>query len=207
MRRACLIAAWCAALAGCSKEQEPAPPPAEKPDATAKNEPAPMEGVGVGFVGLGESPIAYFEDHCARCHGPFGSFYGDAFAGIASDRAMHGVVQDMVEGPANSTLDDASLFALVAFHRSLRDGTPFGVVTVWNTHAMAGEMTPGTVVSVVADGRVIDAAMDEATWRVESDDVDLTRARVRIMRRGRVFEWSPGEQAWSDAPPPTHIEE
>lgn len=187
-----------AALGSCSEE-----PGAGAPEAGPEAERSPSPAQGVAFAPLADSPIAYFEDHCARCHGPHGSFYGEAFARVESDRQMHGVVLEMVQGPANAPIDEPSLFALVAFHRSLRDGTPFGVVTSWDAGAMAGEMTPGTTVSVVAGERVIQAEMDEATWRVEARETDLTRARVRIMRGGRVFEWSPREQAWSDAPPPT----
>lgn len=193
-----MIGVACAALAGCSKKQEPAPTDADPPAQSADAIP-----IDAGLVGVPESPIAYFEDHCARCHGPHGSFYGEAFAGIESDRELHGVVLEMVEGPGNAPLDDQSLFALIAFHRSLRDGTPFGVVTSWDSHAMAGEMTPGTAVSVVANGDVLEAQMDEATWSLESNGIDLSRARVRVTRNGRVFEWNPSEQAWSDAPPPT----
>lgn len=206
MRTGVVIAAL-AALAGCSKEPDakPAGSGGERVNAATVVE-KPEAGAGAGFVPLADPPIAFFDQACARCHGPFGSFYGDAFAALNTDRSLHGVVLEMVEGPANAHLDDKSLFAQVAFHRSLRDGTPFGVVTKLTEDEIAGEMTPGTRVSVVTASGVIEAEMGEATWRAAlppSPPGGSAGVRVRVSRDGRLFEFDPREQAWSDAPPPT----
>ncbi|MCA9281782.1 MAG: hypothetical protein H6812_03355 [Phycisphaeraceae bacterium] len=198
MRRAAL-ALMCVCACGCSKK------PAPVDDGADSAGPA-MAG-GAPFAGLTSPPLAFFDGHCARCHGPNGSFYGEAFASIASDRDLHGIVQEMVEGPGFGELDDESLYALVAFHRSLRDGTPFGVVTELSGDAVAGEMLPGTRVSVIVGTDVIGAEMGEASWRAAlPGGASGGSLRVRVERNGRVFEWDPREQAWSDAPPPTHEE-
>ena len=192
MRRATILLA-CLCAAGCSKK------PATGTDGGAGD-----TGSASEFAGLSEPPLAYFESHCARCHGPNGSLYGEAFASIAADRDLHEQVLAMVEGPGMGELDDPSMFALVAFHRSLRDGTPFGVVTGMTDDEIRGEMSPGTDVQVVVGTDVIHAEMDETGWQATLPaDVGTKSLRVRIMRNGRVFEWDPSEQAWSDAPPPT----
>lgn len=201
-RRVLALALIGACAAACSKDPEP--PAREEPDAPESDRTA---AASAGFDALEHPPLAFFESHCARCHGPHGSFYGEAFAQIGSDRRLHGVVLEMVEGPSNTHIDDRSLYALVALHRSLRDGTPFGVVTELGDGVVAGEMAPGTAVSVVVGGEVIEAEMDEASWRATLPaGADASAARVRIMRNGRVFEWDPEEQVWSDAPAPTHEE-
>lgn len=87
-------------------------------------------------------PLAYFDQHCSRCHGPFGSFYGKEFARDLSPAALQQKVAEMAAGPGGAPLSGDSLAALVAFHQSLSTQQPFIVVTKSDDDSLSGEVTP-----------------------------------------------------------------
>jgi cytochrome c553 len=94
------------------------------------------------------APLDYFNTSCARCHGDYGSFYGDTFGKNLSDARMLEVVKEMAEGPAQAPLEEKNLKVLVAYHTALRDGKPFlHVVSTGKTATgwiIRGEATPGS---------------------------------------------------------------
>ena len=92
------------------------------------------------------APLDYFNTSCARCHGNYGSFYGDTFGKKLSDAQMQEVVKAMADGPAQSPLSEENLKVLVGYHTSLRDGKPFltavaseKTATGWK---LSGEVSP-----------------------------------------------------------------
>jgi cytochrome c553 len=94
------------------------------------------------------APLDYFNTSCARCHGDYGSFYGETFGKTLSDEKMLEVVKEMAEGPAQAPLEEKNLKVLVAYHTALRDGKPFLHVvsstkstTGWKLN---GEATPNS---------------------------------------------------------------
>jgi len=132
---------------------------------------------------LGFAPIDYFENHCARCHGPYGSFYGDEFAASLDGDHLREVVKEMVFGAAQSSLEDAEIDLLTAYHRSMVAGEPFVVVTA-GTPDLAGEVTPGATVMLVLESGEVAAQVDGHGW---SADVQMDRVRaVRAELNGRV---------------------
>ncbi len=135
----------------------PAPPDPPKPRGGGEMMFAEMPRV---------APMAYFEQRCANCHGPMGMFYGEAFATTLDDAALIKVVREMVEGPAQSSLDDLSLKALVAFHRALRSqpASPFVSVSALAEGQLRGEVTPDSTVSIVVDGVVVDGTVEGTEW-------------------------------------------
>ncbi len=104
---------------------------------------------------LAYPPISTFEQSCARCHGPQGSFYGEGFA-EPDEAELTDVVREMMEGPAFLTPSDADVNAMVAYHRALAADEPFVCVTVYEPATAAtsgrleGEATPGAEVSLMA---------------------------------------------------------
>lgn len=150
-------------------------------------------------------PIAFFERACANCHGPYGTFYGEGFARDLDDAALQRVVREMVVGPSRASLDDASLGALVAFHRQLADarGGPFVVVTRSAGGEVAGEVSPGARVEVVADGRDFEAHVDEHVWSVRLDGAPERSLiiRARFSEGGATTELDVSEAAWSHGRP------
>lgn len=92
------------------------------------------------------APLDYFAANCARCHGPYGEFYGAGFAQNKTDDQLRQIVQEMAEGPGNAPLENAELDILTAYHLSLRDQKPFLVVVKRETDGdfvnWSGEATP-----------------------------------------------------------------
>jgi hypothetical protein len=132
-------------------------------------------------------PLAFFEQACASCHGPFGTFYGEAFAATQNDAELTKVVREMVVGPGRSTLDPLSLEALVAFHRSLRDrpNRPFIVVTMATKERLRGEVSPGASVSIVLGGRTLPSVQDGFEWWAELPPGWERSSRMVIRAQGK----------------------
>lgn len=119
----------------------------------------------------GFGPIGYFENHCARCHGPYGAFYGDEFAASLDGDHLRDVVQEMVFGAAQSSLEDPEIDLLTAYHRSMAAGEPFVVVTT-GMPELAGEVTPGATVRVQTAEGQHDAAVEGHRWRLPGVTLD-----------------------------------
>ena len=140
-------------LVGCGRD-EPAPaastPPAETaPSAAptaAAHAKAPSDSPSISVSG-GFKPIAYFQSKCARCHGPYGSFYGEGFGKSLNEPQLLAKVHDMVFGAAQSKLSDDEVEALASYHRSLSLKQPFVAVTA-SEPQWAGECTPGALVEI-----------------------------------------------------------
>ncbi len=155
-RRACGgLAALLLVLAAC--ERTPSPPVPAGPAAAALA--GPVEPLTVG-------PITFFNESCARCHGSYGSNYGEALRRLGDDELTR-IVGEMIVGPAMSDLSQPDTRAQVAYHRSLIDGRPFVAMTGRDASSISGEVTPGAAVGVVAGGRRVGATVTGHTWRAE----------------------------------------
>lgn len=148
MTRIALAALMLFAL-GCDTDRptEPADPAATGPDALPRQEPA----------NLALGPIETFEDACARCHGPEGSFYGEAFASMP-DEELHEIVREMMVGPAFLSPSEPEVDAMAAYHRALAAGEPFICVTnavaEGDDATLRGEVSPGATLSVDPEGPI-----------------------------------------------------
>lgn len=116
---------------------------------------------------LSAPPIRYFEDHCARCHGSFGSFFGEEFGKELSDEKLQEAVKRMAEGPAGAPLQGESLSAQVAFHRALIRKEPFVAWTGRSVTELWGEVTENAKVQVRFGKRLQAASVKGAEWRVK----------------------------------------
>ena len=137
--------AWAAVAAA------PAPPPTDlKPIAPAAPN-APADADAAPRV-TSFAPLTYFNQNCARCHGKYGSFYGDGFAKDLSDDSLHQVVAQMAQGPAQAPLSPADLEIETAWHRALRDGKPFVAIVksekVPQGWQLSGEVSPGATLEI-----------------------------------------------------------
>ena len=94
------------------------------------------------------APISYFEDRCARCHGPQGSFYGDSFGKKLTEEALHKVVYDMCRNQGEMKLEGVDLDAQIAYHRSMIAKEPFIVLMSSDNGILVGEVPEKTEVKV-----------------------------------------------------------
>lgn len=107
-------------------------------------------------------PIAYFQENCARCHGDYGSNYGDQFARNLDDAKLSKVVDDMCAGPGNAPLSGVDLQAEIAFHRALADRKPFICITKRDGDKFSGETMPGATLKVAKADLKSDVKVDDA---------------------------------------------
>jgi hypothetical protein len=112
------------------------------------------------------APISYFEDRCARCHGPQGSFYGDAFGKNLTEEALRKVVYDMCRNQGEMKLEGVDLDAQIAYHRSMISKEPFLVVTHREKGQLAGEASEKAVVTVRFKRSSVRAEVKGTVWRV-----------------------------------------
>jgi hypothetical protein len=115
---------------------------------------------------LGHAPLEYFAAKGARCHGPYGSFYGEEFGRKRSDAGLRQVVREMAEGPAGAPLVGRELDAQVAFHRALLAKEPFLAWTAQSETGVAGEVSPDSTVTARLNDRETSAQLVDTRWRV-----------------------------------------
>jgi hypothetical protein len=109
--------------------------------------------------------MTYYDQSCAKCHGPQGSFYGPTLGNDLTDAQLSTKIQAMSAGPANSPLAADENPVVTAYHRSLITRTPFVSITDTTPGAWAGEVTPGAAVTLLLPaGRRIAASVEDWNW-------------------------------------------
>jgi hypothetical protein len=113
---------------------------------------------------LAVGPLSYFQAHCARCHGPYGSFFALPFKSSTADM-LNAKIEEMARGPGGSPLDTDGVAAQASFHRSLSRGGVFLSVTGVIDGLIHGEVTVGAEVVVVGPSGPVAAAVEGHRWR------------------------------------------
>ena len=116
----------------------------------------PLRGAGGGQGGgrvLTRGPIAVYEEACARCHGPNGSFYGPDLGKGKTDSQLYKAVQDMADNQGQIELSPVEVEAQTAYHRAIIKREPFLAVTERTKATICGEATKGSVVTVTVAGK------------------------------------------------------
>lgn len=117
---------------------------------------------------LAVGPVTYFQAHCARCHGPYGSFYALPFK-ITDEAALKAKIDEMARGPGGSPLDAAGTAAQAAFHKSLAGGGVFLSVSEVKEGLFQGEVTLGAEVAVIGPSGRVAATVEGHRWRCQSE--------------------------------------
>lgn len=128
-------------------------------------------------------PITYFNDKCGKCHGNYGSYWLEGVIAGLDEKKLREVVDEMAAGPAQAPLEGAALEAQVAYHRSLADERPF-ITAYLEKDALAGEVTPGSRVILVMDGREVPATVEEHRWQSQARDA----SSIRVQKDGKNTE-------------------
>ncbi len=151
-----LLAAGLFALSGCEPKTIPA---AAAPSVLM---------IPVLHITLG--PVSTFEQSCARCHGPQGSFYGEAFANL-SDTQLHEFIKEMMEGPAGLHPTEEDIAAMTAYHQALAAKKPYLVILAYveeNGYRLSGQasLQSNLIIQTAADK--VQAAPDSSgNWSVQ----------------------------------------
>jgi len=157
--------------------------------------PATQAALDAEQLDFARRPITYFNQECGACHGNYGSFWGEGFAAAYDDAGLRKVVDEMAVGPAQMPLEGVALDVQVAYHRSLVDGKPF--VTVFTDKgALMGEVTPGSEVVLLIDGKEQPATVEKHAWRSNAK----AATAVRVRKGGEVTEIPLGAGGKKDEP-------
>lgn len=125
------------------------------------------------------APLAYFRDHCQRCHGPQGSFYIPGFAEKRGKDGLRSEIRSMAVGPGMTTITEAELEQQVLLHVAMSSETPYVNWTGHKGRLLSGEKTPGKL-TASANGTAIEVRAKGQDWTcelpagVEPKDVELT---------------------------------
>ncbi|MDP8243240.1 MAG: hypothetical protein P9L94_04100 [Candidatus Hinthialibacter antarcticus] len=146
-------------------------------------------------------PIEYFEFNCARCHGSYGSSYGDTFGEGMTDAELIEFVDDMAAGPGQAPIEGAELNAQVAFHRSLVKDLPFIAWTGWDGETLSGEVTAGSSVTVKVGNEILDATVRDEKWSLNSTQLKpiLGSLVITAERNGATSQLKLSESAFNHA--------
>ncbi len=146
--------------------------------------------------------MTYYDQSCANCHGPHGSFYGPTLGNDLTDAALVLKCRDMAKGPGNSPLEADENLVVTAYHRSLIRRTPFVSVTGVADGQWAGEATAGSTVTLRFNGRSVAATLDGWNWTATVPAGTEPKAVViEAVLGGKSTELHPATAAWSDTTP------
>ncbi len=146
--------------------------------------------------------MTYYDQSCANCHGPHGSFYGSTLGNDLTDAGLVQKCRDMAKGPGNSPLEADENLVVAAYHRSLIRRTPFLSVTDAATSQWTGEATAGAAVTLRVNGRPVVAALDGWNWTaVVPAGTDPAAVLITATLNGKTAELHPAAAACSDTAP------
>lgn len=134
--------------------------------------------------------ISYYNDHCARCHGPDGVNYDLKHLAQNSDEKLRVVIGSMAENQGQAPLDKNQVEIQLAYHRSFLDGKPFLIlnsVKVENENLiLRGEVTPESKVQVCVGEKTYAAKTEEQSWTaILPTDADWKKVSI-IAVKGNV---------------------
>lgn len=114
---------------------------------------------------LRRAPLAYFENHCARCHGRSGSLYPRR-ADWDIDQLKE-KIELMSVGPANAPIKEGDLDVQAALHIAFMDKAPFIAWLGRNKDgALIGEVTPGVELTAESEGKALTVTRAKLRWTI-----------------------------------------
>ncbi|HPP00602.1 MAG TPA: hypothetical protein PLX83_08390 [bacterium] len=127
-----------------------------------------------GLVNLYEGPVTTYHRACSSCHGENGSEYSADFQTL-SDAELAEKIEIMMNGPARLTAPEPEeIHAMTAYHRALRDGRLFlmvsnpAAVLEEGHRVLKGNVTPGAAVELRKEGQVLVATVSGGEWILEN---------------------------------------
>ncbi len=155
---------------------------------------------------LAVSPLDFFESHCSRCHGTYGSEYGKDFGEGKSFSDLRKTVAEMCKGPGEVPLKGKSLDALAAYHRSLVDRQPFVALTAVGAAAISGDVTYGSDIVAHLGGETLKGRITGTNWLIRFPEGTVAKDALRETRivanlRGRKTELDLSRHTFSHANP------
>ena len=139
--------------------------PTSRPATRPSSQPAELPAEATG-------PLSYFNANCANCHGNYGSYWGEGFAAEYDHAELREIVAEMAGGPGFAPIDGLALDVQTAYNARLakgKDAPPF-VVATRADDGFAGEVTPGSTVTLVTPTGQVQATVDGHRWTAPGAD-------------------------------------
>jgi hypothetical protein len=153
--------------------------------------------------------MAYYDQNCAHCHGPQGSFYGPTLGQALTDPQLNKAVNDMASGAGNAPLAPDQLPVETAFHRSLVMRNPYVSVTqMQDDGKWAGETMPDAKVVITIGEKRIEATSDDSGWNAQLPaGTKASNVKITAELNGVTTTLDPSQESYSNSqplPPPGH---
>ncbi|CAN5183906.1 hypothetical protein BH09SUM1_BH09SUM1_13730 [soil metagenome] len=114
------------------------------------------------------APMKYFEQKCARCHGPQGAFMADGFGKKYDAAGLRKIVKEMAEGPGDSPLTSPQdLDAQTAYNRAIGSKKLFIAWTKIEGAALSGEFFGGKAIIAASGKTSLPVTTEEGVWSLE----------------------------------------
>jgi hypothetical protein len=153
---------------------------------------------------LKHGPLAYYKDHCARCHGDLGGAYPDDFTKDKTFGDMRDVIKSMAAGQGGAPLtEENELLAQIAFHYSIDLKKPFLDWTGQKGPALSGEVTPDAKVTGEIDGVGVPVSVDKGVWTVTASDLAAHQVVIKATVGHSTATLDLSKAAFSQAVPPS----
>jgi len=147
--------------------------------------------------------MAYYDQNCAHCHGPQGTFYGPTLGQKLSDAQLQKEVDVMASGPGNAPLTADQLPVETAFHRALIMRNPFLSVTqMGDDGKWAGEAMPDAKVVLLIGQKHVDAVSDNYGWTAQlPPGTKVSDVKITAELNGVATTLDPTESSYSNTAP------
>ena len=141
--------------------------------------------------------ISYYNERCARCHGPDGVNYDLKHLAQVPDEKLHQVIETMAENQGQAPLDKQQVEIQRAYHRSFLDGKPFVILNSAQTEngklLLRGEATPESKVQICVGEKSYTATVEEPGWKVEIPPAALSEIVIVATKGNAKTELKAGE--------------
>jgi len=141
--------------------------------------------------------ITYYNERCARCHGPDGVNYDLKHLAQLPAEKLHQVIETMAENQGQAPLDKQQVEIQRAYHRSFLDGKPFVILnSAQNDGAkllLRGEATPESQVQICVGEKFYEANVEEQSWTVEIPAAPLTEVLIVVTKDKAMTKLNAGE--------------
>jgi hypothetical protein len=150
------------------------------------------------FQTLELSPISTFEEKCSRCHGSQGSFYGESFASLETEKLTE-TVKEMMEGPAFLQPTEIEIAAMADYHKALAKKMPFIIIKKVESKTdeilIFGETLPESILTYSQNKTVYPIEIDtDGNWKLTLKSLEKISFKAVLNGKERVL--NPLESQW-----------
>ncbi|MEI8195076.1 MAG: hypothetical protein WCI73_04125 [Phycisphaerae bacterium] len=166
-----------ATLAACGDNSTPVAVSAE-----GAGTPATPVTAAPALQPTGFGATTYFAQHCARCHGPEGQFWGERYGRNLPPPQLVEKIRMMAAGPGQAPVTDPQLATLTTFLQTIVARQPYAEVVTVNAQGadvtITGEAANDVTIQVEAGGKKYPVEVIDNVWTMHLTGVPTNTIRV-----------------------------